>query len=84
MENPLSQYLKKFTLLLGDKTEEKRAVQEVVRVSTHVEITLDSILIKNGTITLSLSPIERTEIVLMKKEILQNLAGRGYKFIDLR
>lgn len=83
MEN-LSNYLQKFKVLLGDKTEEKRAIQEVLEDALSVKVSLDKISLRDSVATLTLSPIERTEVTLQKRELLSLLQSKGVKIIDLR
>ncbi len=83
MEN-LSNYLQKFKVLLGDKTEEKRAIQEVLEDALSVKVSLDKISLRDSVATLTLSPIERTEVTLRKRELLSLLQSKGVKIIDLR
>lgn len=83
MEN-LSHYLQKFKVLLGDKTEEKRAIQQLFEDALSITLPLENIAIRDSVATLTLSPIERTEMMLRKKELLSLLKNKGVQVIDLR
>lgn len=83
MEN-LSHYLQKFKVLLGDKTEEKRAIQQLFEDALSITLPLENIAIRDSVATLTLSPIERTEMMLRKKELLSLLNNKGVQVIDLR
>lgn len=83
MEN-LSHYLQKFKVLLGDKTEEKRAIQQLFEDALSITLPLEDIAIRDSVATLTLSPIERTEMMLRKKELLSLLNNKGVQVIDLR
>ncbi len=83
MEN-LSHYLQKFKVLLGDKTEEKRAIQQLFEDALSITLPLENIAIRDSVATLILSPIERTEMMLRKKELLSLLNNKGVQVIDLR
>lgn len=83
MEN-LSHYLKKFKVLIGDKTEEKRVLRETLEDALNIEVPLEHISFSGGIANLTLSPIQRTEVILRKKEILSLLQNKGVTIIDLR
>lgn len=80
----LSKYFQKIKLVLQDKTEEKRVIQEIVQIYTKVVLHADAILIKNSIAILTLTPIERVEIIMNKKQILSALKERGVIITDLR
>ena len=83
MEN-LAHYLQKFKVLLGDKTEEKRIIQETLEDALSVKVSLEKISLRDTVATLTLSPIERTEVLLRKKEVLSLLQNKGVRITDLR
>ena len=83
MDN-LSLYLQKFKKLVGDKSEEKRVVKEVLLELVQSEISLEQISIRESIVFCAISPIQKTEIVLKKKEILALCKERGFSFTDFR
>jgi radical SAM superfamily enzyme with C-terminal helix-hairpin-helix motif len=83
MDN-LSAYLQKFKKLVGDKSEEKRIVKEVLTQIIHSDISLDQISIRENIVFCTISPIQKTEIILKKKEILFLCKEKGFSFIDFR
>lgn len=80
----LSKYFQKIKLVLQDKTEEKRVIQSVIHSASGVSVNLESILIKNCVVTLTISPIERVEIALKKKNIIFDLQEKGIVVTDFR
>jgi hypothetical protein len=80
----LSRYLKKFKVLLGDKTEEKRLVQKIIKEVCAADLSLETIAIKDMKINLKVSPVMRTEIALNKKKILSLLKEQGFSATDVR
>lgn len=80
----LSKYFQKIKLVLQDKTEEKKIIQSVIQDLTGVIIDFESIVIKNSVATLTLSPIERVEVTIKKKQILSELQEKGIIITDFR
>lgn len=80
----LSNFLKKFQKIVGDKTEDRRLVQEIIEGACGVHIEPKDIEISGGVVWLSVRPIVRTEVILKKKEILASLNEKGGFFTDLR
>ena len=80
----LSLYLKKFQILLGDKTEEKRAIQEGIHSLCRVSVDLNQITIKNFCVYVEATPIEKTEIIRKKKELIALFSEKQIVITDLR
>lgn len=73
----LSIYLKKFTLILGDKTAEKKVVQHALLLACNITLSDEHIDVRDGTIGLRLSPLQKTEIHMKRKELLQTMKEGG-------
>jgi hypothetical protein len=82
--NNLERYLKKFKTIIGDKAEEKRIIQGVLKSETNLDVLLDQIRIDKGVVVFDLSPIERGEVIMRKKAILEAFVKKGLRVIDLR
>lgn len=79
----LSDYLKKFSVLLNDRTEEKKAaflaLHELGFCNNEKEIE-----IKENILVIQTSPSLRSELFLRKSEIVNTLQTKGVKIIDFR
>ncbi len=82
--NGLSSYLKKFQVLLGDKKEEKKIIQEVIENTCYFSVSFDCISIRKGIIYIDTSPLQKTELIMNKKSLLKQYKDRGVDIIDLR
>lgn len=82
--NNLSEFLKKFKVLVGDKTQEKKVVQETLLSVLGISVDFDNISIKESTCSLRISPIERTELMLRKTEVLKEVKEKGLMITDFR
>jgi len=77
----LSDYLKKFKLILSDKTDEIRILQSVFRDSIGVEIPNSQISIRSGVVYVTASPIIKNKIYLAKENVLSCVKEQGLQSI---
>ncbi len=65
--------LEKFSRIIGDTTDFKLKIQEIIKESTYIEIPISSIQIKNESIYLKVSGNIKNEIYIHQKQILEKL-----------
>jgi hypothetical protein len=82
--NNLSGFLQKFKKIIGDKREENARISKVLVMICGVKIPPEKIDVREGVLYLSVRPVERTEVVLRKAEILTYLNEIGISMKDLR
>ena len=82
--NNLTSYLERFKQLIGDKKEEKESLQRILMQICCVNVSIDHIAIKEGVALITVSPIEKTELLLKKKEILSLCKEKNLFIIDFR
>jgi len=73
----IEQYLKKFSLRIDDVTLQKEKVILIFKDRLNVVISKEDIEIKNSMLTLKLRPIIRSELMLKKEKILEELKVCG-------
>jgi predicted HicB family RNase H-like nuclease len=72
-----SEYLKKFTFLLKDKTAEVRVIIEIIEKVTGATLEEKQLTIKNGILFVSASPLLKNNIYMSKETILSLCKERG-------
>ncbi len=80
----LSSFLKRFQKIIGDKTEDRRLVQEGIRTVCNIDADIKNIQIRENVAILSLRPLLRAEVFLKKKDVLSFLKDRGSVVIDFQ
>ncbi len=68
---PIYQYLAKFSHLTPPDESVRRVVRNAIAAVCGIAVPIEAIRIVRGVARLSVSPIERSEITLAKREILQ-------------
>jgi mannose/fructose/N-acetylgalactosamine-specific phosphotransferase system component IIB len=82
--NNLGRYLKRFQIIIGDKAEEKRVIQSALKIVLNLNISLEQIRIEKGVAVLNLSPLERGELFMHKKDVLELVKQKGLNIMELR
>lgn len=78
-----SEYLKKFTFLLKDKTAEIRVLIQIIEEVTGATLEEKHLTIKNGTLFISASPLLKNKIYMSKETILSLCKERGVTTVTL-
>lgn len=79
----IGDYLKRFSLLLNDKKEEKGIIVSILR-KNNIPIETDQCEIKDTYVYIKTSPILRNEILIQKKNLLQEIRENGVRITDFR
>jgi hypothetical protein len=84
--NHITNFLDKFKKLIFQKEETKEIVIKVIEKEVHHQLKKESVKIKGGYIYIESSPILRSEILIHKKQILENLknVSPSNNFIDIK
>ena len=72
-----SEYLKKFTFLIKDKTAEIQVLIEIIKEVTAVTLEENQLKIKKGTLFVSASPLLKNKIYMSKERIISLCTERG-------
>jgi hypothetical protein len=65
--------LEKFSKIIGDATDLKLKIQEIIKEYTQIEISVTQITIKNNTIYLKVSGNIKNEVYIYQTQILEKL-----------
>ena len=68
---PIQEYLARFSRLTPPDESVRRTMRSAIAAVCGITIPIEAIRIVRGVARLSVSPIERSEITLAKREILQ-------------
>lgn len=73
----LTDYLKKFKVLVGDKSAEKKRIRSIILESCGISVPLDNITLTEGAVRLKLNPIEKLEVQLKRTAILAEFSNQN-------
>lgn len=76
MQN-LSDYLKKFSKILFDKTGKARVVQKAIEEVAFIKLGESQIRVVGGVVFIQASSIQKNSIYLLKQKILEVIKGYG-------
>lgn len=71
--NHISSFFKKVTKALFKKEEIQKSVQEIIRQFTNISLNAKEFTVRDGSISLTVRPHIKNEILLKKEKILQEL-----------
>lgn len=71
--NHIKNYLEKFKIILFSKEENLKTISTIIEKNTAIKVEEKYIITKNLTIYIKQSPIIKNEIMIRKKEILEDL-----------
>lgn len=83
--NHIKDFLGKFKNILFEKEENIRNIVLVIKKDTNIEIANHSVKVSGNTIQIKTSPLVRSEILIKKEKILNDLFEiTGFKYKDIR
>lgn len=84
--NHITNFLEKFKKLIYQKEEVKELARRVISEEISFNINKEDLKIKGGFIYIKASPIQRSEILIHKKQILEKLKSLipNNNFIDIK
>ena len=79
----ISNFLEKFSKNIQSNENDKRQILEIIKKQTGIELSNQSMEIKNYILYVNTSPAIKNKIFIYKKQILGEINNQSIKMIDI-
>ena len=80
----ISKFFQKFQKIHQDESEKKEKIIAAIKEVTRIELKKDQVLLKDGTLYITASPLIRNEIMMRRLLILNSLKTSGIDVANIK